>query len=70
MVGAVVFIVLEHLLSEITVYWHLPFGLLLIASVLFLRGGLTGVFNNPPFLSKHYLKRAGEQGRAKADKDV
>lgn len=46
-VGAVVFIVLEHLLSEITVYWHLPFGLLLIGSVLFMRGGLTSAFNNP-----------------------
>lgn len=41
-VGAICFIVLEHLLSEITIYWHLPFGLLLIFSVLFLRGGLVG----------------------------
>ncbi|OED41810.1 ABC transporter permease [Chromatiales bacterium (ex Bugula neritina AB1)] len=41
-VGAILFIVLEHLLSEITVFWHLPFGLLLIFSVLFLPGGIVG----------------------------
>ncbi len=41
-IGAILFIVLEHLLSEITVYWHLPFGLLLIFSVLFLPGGIIG----------------------------
>lgn len=41
-VGAIVFIVLEEFLSEFTVHWHLPFGLLLIFSVLFLRGGLSG----------------------------
>jgi len=46
-VGAMAFILLEHLLSEVTIYWHLPFGLLLIASVLFLRGGLAGLFSNP-----------------------
>ena len=48
-IGALVFILLEHLLSEITVYWHLPFGLLLITSVLFLRGGLAGIFSKPPW---------------------
>jgi len=44
-VGAIVFIVLEHLLSEITIYWHLPFGLLLIFSVLFLRGGVVSALS-------------------------
>lgn len=43
--GATVFIVLEHVLSSLPeplgVYWHLPFGLLLIVVVLFVRGGLT-----------------------------
>lgn len=44
-IGAVIFIVLEFLLSEITVYWHLPFGLLLIFSVLFMRGGVSGALH-------------------------
>lgn len=41
-IGAIVFIVFEFILSEITVYWHFPFGLLLIFAVLFLRGGIAG----------------------------
>ena len=43
--GAVVFIVLEQVLSTITIYWHLPFGLLLMAVVLFVRGGLAGMLS-------------------------
>ncbi len=38
--GATIFVVLEELLSGLTIYWHLPFGALLILSVLFARGGL------------------------------
>lgn len=53
-IGAIVFIVLEFFLSEITVYWHLPFGLLLIFSVLFLKGGIAG--------SLHRLGNRSEQG--------
>ncbi len=45
-VGAIVFIILEEVLSGYTVYWHLPFGLLLIFSVLFLRGGLSGALDS------------------------
>ncbi len=41
--GAVSFIVIEEMLSHLTVYWRLPFGLLLIAIVLFARGGLAGL---------------------------
>ena len=41
--GATAFIVLEEALSSLTLYWHLPFGLLLIAVVLFGRGGLAGL---------------------------
>lgn len=44
--GAAVFILLEFYLSRFTVYWHLPFGLLLIASVLLLNGGLSGLLAN------------------------
>lgn len=43
--GAVAFILLEEILGSITIYWHLPFGLLLIAVVLYGRGGLTGLFD-------------------------
>jgi branched-chain amino acid transport system permease protein len=41
--GAATFILLEEVLSSMTIYWHLPFGLLLIAVVLFGRGGLVGM---------------------------
>lgn len=43
--GAAAFILLEEVLSSITIYWHLPFGLLLIAVVLFGRGGLVGMLS-------------------------
>ncbi len=42
--GAVAFVVIEEILSDFTIYWHLPFGLMLIAIVLFVRGGLMGIF--------------------------
>jgi len=29
-------------LSSFTIYWHLPFGLFLMAIVLFARGGIMG----------------------------
>jgi len=40
--GAAVFVAVAQFLSELTTYWHLPFGLMLIAVVLFARGGLMG----------------------------
>ena len=43
--GAAVFILLEQLLREVTIHWHLPFGILLILSVLFFKGGLAGAIN-------------------------
>lgn len=43
--GAAVFILLEQLLREYTLHWHLPFGILLILSVLFFKGGLAGAIN-------------------------
>jgi branched-chain amino acid transport system permease protein len=45
--GASAFIIVEELLSGITVYWQLIFGLLLIAVVLFVRGGLDGLIGKP-----------------------
>ena len=40
--GAIVLIILEELLSSATVYWPLILGAILIAVVLFARGGLEG----------------------------
>ena len=37
------FIVVEEILSSFTIYWHLPFGLMLMAIVVFVRGGLMGL---------------------------
>jgi len=45
--GASAFIIVEELLSGITVYWQLIFGLMLIAVVLFVRGGLDGLIGKP-----------------------
>ena len=41
--GAVGILVVEEFLSGLTLYWQLPFGLLLIAVVLFARGGVWGL---------------------------
>ncbi len=41
--GSAVFILMEEVLSSITIYWHLPFGLMLMGIVLFVRGGLMGL---------------------------
>ncbi len=41
--GAVTFLLLEEFLSSIWVYWHLIFGLMLIALVMFGKGGLHGL---------------------------
>ncbi|MGI9405631.1 MAG: branched-chain amino acid ABC transporter permease [Hyphomicrobiaceae bacterium] len=43
-IGASIFLLLEEVMSGWTVYWHLPFGILLILAVLFLRGGVSGFF--------------------------
>lgn len=43
MMGAGLFILLEEWLSGITIYWQLIFGAILIAVVLFGRGGIHGV---------------------------
>jgi branched-chain amino acid transport system permease protein len=51
LIGTAAFVFLEEFLSYITIYWHLIFGLLLIALVLFGRGGIDGWlqrFNRDP----------------------
>lgn len=41
--GAALFILIEYYLSSWTIYWHLPFGILLILTVLLFRGGVAGM---------------------------
>lgn len=43
LVGAAVFIVLEHVLGGLSDYWHIYLGTLLLLIVLFARGGLIGL---------------------------
>jgi len=42
-VGAAVFILLEYVLGGVSDYWHIFLGLILLAVVLFARGGLIGL---------------------------
>ena len=42
-VGAVVFVMLEHFLGGLSEYWHVYLGALLLIVVLFARGGLVGL---------------------------
>ena len=42
-IGAIAFIGLEEIMSGWSIYWHLPFGILLILTVLFFRGGIVGM---------------------------
>ena len=41
--GVVAFVVIEEVLSSFTAHWALPFGILLILAVLFVKGGLNGL---------------------------
>ncbi|WP_108483575.1 branched-chain amino acid ABC transporter permease [Oceaniglobus ichthyenteri] len=42
-VGAIVFIMLEHVLGGLSDYWHIYLGALLLGIVLFARGGIIGL---------------------------
>jgi branched-chain amino acid transport system permease protein len=46
-IGAVAFLLLEEVLSRITEYWQLIFGPLLLAIVLYARGGIDGLLTGP-----------------------
>jgi branched-chain amino acid transport system permease protein len=48
LIGAVVYLVLEELLSQITEYWALIMGPLLLLVVLFGRGGIMGMLGRFP----------------------
>ena len=54
-VGAVVFVLLEAMLPSWTQYWQLPFGLVVILIVVYLRGGLVDLMG---------LRRGGAGERA------
>jgi branched-chain amino acid transport system permease protein len=54
--GAAVFLVLELVLSSFTISWQLPFGLLIIAMIMFLRGGLADLWL---FVMRHLRTGAG-----------
>lgn len=41
--GVVGFVVIEEVLSSFTTHWALPFGILLILAVLFVKGGMNGL---------------------------
>ena len=43
LLGAAAFVLMEEAFGSWTIYWHFPFGLFLIAVVLFARGGLVGL---------------------------
>ncbi len=43
LIGTLTFVTLEEFLSSITVYWHLIFGLMLVALVLYGKGGIHGL---------------------------
>lgn len=42
-IGASLFVMLEHFLGEITDFWHIWLGLILLVIVLFARGGVVGL---------------------------
>lgn len=44
-IGAIMFIALEHLLGGISEYWHIFLGLILLLIVLFARGGVIGLLS-------------------------
>ncbi|GGE55920.1 branched-chain amino acid ABC transporter permease [Actibacterium pelagium] len=44
-IGAVIFVTLEHFLGEITDFWHIYLGVILVIIVLFARGGIVGLLS-------------------------
>lgn len=42
-IGAIVFVALEHILGGLSEYWHIYLGVMLLLIVLFARGGLIGL---------------------------
>ena len=46
-VGACLFVTLEHVLGGVTEFWHVLLGAILLVIVLFARGGVTGLLARP-----------------------
>lgn len=44
-IGAALFVVLEHILGGLTEFWHIYLGLILLVIVLFARGGIVGLLS-------------------------
>jgi branched-chain amino acid transport system permease protein len=61
-VGSVVYILLDKLITSFTQYWPLFLGLVVLALLLFLKGGIAGFV-----AEKIYLKK---QDRIRAEQDV
>jgi branched-chain amino acid transport system permease protein len=55
--GAAAFLILELALSSFTLHWQLPFGLLIIVMIMFLRGGLADLWL---FVVRHLRFGAGQ----------
>ena len=47
LVGACLFVTLEHVLGDLTPFWHVWLGAILLAVVLFARGGVVGLLSGP-----------------------
>lgn len=58
--GAVAFILIEEVLSSFTIYWHLPFGILLMVVVLYSKGGLAAIVSQWRKPARAAKKRAEE----------
>jgi branched-chain amino acid transport system permease protein len=60
--GAVAFILIEEVLSTFTIYWQLPFGLLLMGVVLYSQGGLANILGQ--WRARRALRDASQGGAA------
>ena len=45
LIGTISFVMLEEILSNITIYWHLIFGVMLVLLVLYGKGGIQGLLS-------------------------
>ncbi|MEJ6606313.1 MAG: branched-chain amino acid ABC transporter permease [Burkholderiaceae bacterium] len=64
--GAVAFILIEEVLSTFTIYWQLPFGLLLMGVVLYSQGGLANILGQ--WRARRALRDASQGGAAQEHK--
>ena len=53
LIGAVIILVLEEVISAYTIFWQLWVGLILLAIVLFAPQGIAGLFDRRPKVKGH-----------------